>query len=200
MNAIYLIAGFLSSLFYKAYAYYMNKKVQKRWGGVEIQYPYLIYGMNNLHLSSSVNIGKGSTIMCTRAPVIIKSHFVSGPNLTIITGDHMPLLGRFLDSVSNEDKERLDLKHEYDQEVIIEEDVWAGVNVTILKGVTVGRGSIIAAGSIVTKSIPPYSICAGIPAKVIKKRMTKDEIVEHETALYPSNIRLSKDKIEEIFA
>ena len=56
------------------------------------------------------------------------------------------------------------------QEIIIEGENWIGANVTIIGGVTVGRGSIIAAGAVVTKSIPPYSIAGGIPAKVIKKR------------------------------
>lgn len=57
----------------------------------------------------------------------------------------------------------------------IEEDVWIGANSVILSGVTIGRGSIIGAGSVVTKDIPRYSIAVGNPAKVIKFRFTKDE-------------------------
>ena len=53
---------------------------------------------------------------------------------------------------------------------IIEDDVWIGRNVIILHGLIVGKGSIIAAGSVVTKNIPPYSIVGGIPAKFIKSR------------------------------
>lgn len=53
--------------------------------------------------------------------------------------------------------------------VIIEEDVWLGENVTILPGVRIGKGSIIGAGSVVTKHIPPYVVAVGIPAKVISK-------------------------------
>ena len=56
-----------------------------------------------------------------------------------------------------------------DKKVVIEEDVWIGSRVTILMGVTVGRGATIAAGSVVTKSFPPYSLVAGVPAKLIKK-------------------------------
>ncbi len=52
----------------------------------------------------------------------------------------------------------------------IEDDVWIGSNSTILDGVTIGRGSIIGAGSVVTKDIPPFSSAFGVPAKVIKKR------------------------------
>lgn len=57
-------------------------------------------------------------------------------------------------------------------------------NVTILKGVTVGRGSIIAAGSIVTKDVEPYTIVGGIPAVFIKNRFTKEQILQHEDLLY----------------
>lgn len=61
--------------------------------------------------------------------------------------------------------------------------MWVGSNVTILKGVTIGRGSVIAAGAVVTKSCPPYSIIGGVPAKVLKARFTPDEIKEHEGKL-----------------
>lgn len=52
--------------------------------------------------------------------------------------------------------------------VVIEDDVWIGEKATILKGVTVGKGSVIAAGAVVTKNVPPYSVAAGVPARIIK--------------------------------
>ena len=58
------------------------------------------------------------------------------------------------------------------QEIVLEGETWIGANVTILGGVTVGRGTIIAAGAVVTQDIPPYSIAGGVPAKVIKSRNT----------------------------
>lgn len=67
--------------------------------------------------------------------------------------------------------------------MIIEDDVWCGANVTILKGVTIGRGSVIAAGSVVTKSCPSYSIIGGVPAKILKRRFTTEQIKEHEKIL-----------------
>ena len=52
--------------------------------------------------------------------------------------------------------------------VIIEDRVWIGTRAIIFKGVTIGHDSVVAAGSVVTKSIPPYSICAGNPARIIR--------------------------------
>ena len=61
-------------------------------------------------------------------------------------------------------------------DITIEEDVWIGSNAVILSGVTLGRGSVVAAGAIVTKDVPRYAIVAGNPARVIKKRFS-DEII-----------------------
>ncbi len=52
--------------------------------------------------------------------------------------------------------------------IIIEDNVWVGINTTILKGVRIGEGSIVAAGSVVTKSCPPHSLIAGVPARILK--------------------------------
>lgn len=57
------------------------------------------------------------------------------------------------------------------QFVKIEDDCWIAANSIILAGVTIGKGSVIAAGSVVTKDVPPYSIVAGVPASVIKQRI-----------------------------
>ncbi|WP_240332076.1 acyltransferase [Sulfurospirillum tamanense] len=56
----------------------------------------------------------------------------------------------------------------------IHDDVWIGTGVRILDGVEIGEGSVVAAGSVVVKSIPPYSVVAGVPAKIIKKRKIND--------------------------
>ena len=72
---------------------------------------------------------------------------------------------------------------EDDQPVVIEDDVWVGSRVIILKGVTIGRGSVIAAGSVVTRSIPPYSICAGVPARVLKPRFDEAQLREHRRVI-----------------
>jgi acetyltransferase-like isoleucine patch superfamily enzyme len=69
------------------------------------------------------------------------------------------------------------------ERAIIGDDVWIGYGAIILTGVNIGRGSIVAAGSVVTSDVPPYSIIAGIPARVLKKRFTNEEISSHEKAV-----------------
>lgn len=54
--------------------------------------------------------------------------------------------------------------------IVIEDDVWFGARVTVLDGCTIGRGSVIGAGAVVTKDIPEFSVAYGIPAKVVRKR------------------------------
>lgn len=63
---------------------------------------------------------------------------------------------------------------------IIGSDVWIGFRVTIMSGVQVGNGAIIAAGSVVTTDVAPYSIVAGVPAKKIRERFSNEHIKEHE--------------------
>lgn len=64
--------------------------------------------------------------------------------------------------------------------IVIEDDCWLGHRVTVLDGVTIGKGSVIGAGAVVTKDIPPYSVAVGIPARVIKsRRSTESSLLAH---------------------
>lgn len=202
MNVLIRIAGSVAEKLESVRRRYNQQKINKLMGGGEriIQYPFHITGVYNIESDNNINIGVNATIMTSRAKLRIKKHFVSGPGLTIITGDHMPIIGKFLDTVTNEDKDRLDVSHQFDQDVTIEEDVWCGANVTILKGVTIGRGSIIASGAVVTKNIPPYCIAGGVPAKVLKTRWTLNQILEHEKALYVESDRIDPSRLNGIFA
>lgn len=57
-----------------------------------------------------------------------------------------------------------------DRVVVIEDDVWIGANVTVLPGRTIGRGSIVGAGAVVTRDVPPYTVVGGNPATVVAQR------------------------------
>lgn len=116
-------------------------------------------------------------------------------NFTVHTGNHANVIGKFVSDITEKNKPK-----GYDKDVIIEKDVWIGCNVTLLAGVTVGRGSIIAAGALINKDVPPYAVVGGIPAKVIKFRWeTTEEILQHESILYPIDERLPSSLIQENF-
>ena len=68
-------------------------------------------------------------------------------------------------------------------QTIIEDDVWVGHGATIMAGVKIGRGAIIAAGSVVTKDVPAYAIVGGIPAKLIRLRFNEQQQKQHNEAL-----------------
>ena len=76
-----------------------------------------------------------------------------------------------------------------DEDVIVEEDVWIGCNATILKGVHIQTGTIIAAGSVVTTSTDPYGIYGGVPAKKIKERFTPEQLKHHLEVIQKKQIK-----------
>ena len=138
-----------------------------------------IKGLENLSIGDGTSIPKGSTLYCTEAPLTIGKKVIFGPSPTIITGDHrIDIIGKYIIDVTVDEK-----LPENDAPVVIEDDVWCGANVTILKGVTIGRGSVVAAGAVVTQSFPPYSIIGGVPARLLKRRFTEAQAEEHETQL-----------------
>ena len=69
-------------------------------------------------------------------------------------------------------------------DIVIKNDVWIGANCTILDGITIGNGAVIAAGSVVTKDVPAYAIVGGNPAKIIKYRFSREIIDEIEKSLF----------------
>jgi len=75
--------------------------------------------------------------------------------------------------IMDNDFHSLDPEHRLDvppsAPIIVEENVWIGVRATVLRGVTIGAGSVVAAGSVVTKDVPPRTLVGGLPAKVIRE-------------------------------
>lgn len=92
--------------------------------------------------------------------IAIGSHVQIGPNVTITAENH-----RF--SGVNQMIDQQGLTHEG---ITIEDDCWIGGGVSILDGVTLGRGSVVGAGAVVTRSLPSYSVAVGVPARVIRMR------------------------------
>lgn len=116
-------------------------------------------------IARRVSIGDYSGIgeRCSvQGNVSIGNHVMMGPEVLIYTQNHL--------------FERTDIPMDSqgfaeEKPVIIRDDVWIGARVIILPGVTIGTGSVIGAGAVVTKDIPAYSVVAGNPAKVVRNRI-----------------------------
>ena len=127
-----------------------------------------IAGAKNITMGHDVYLGPGATLLTTRARIVLGDYIMSGPNLTIITGDHRTdILNKPMVSLTEADK-----LPENDQDVVIGNDVWMGSSVTLLKGVHVADHCVIAAGAVVTKDVEPeFSIWGGVPARCIGSRL-----------------------------
>lgn len=154
------------------------------------------FSYKNITIGSNVGIGENAYFNATLSHIYIENNIAIAPNVTIRGGNHrFDIVGKWITDYTAKDKNPSD-----DEPVYIEDDCWIGTNVTILKGVRIGRGSIVAAGSVVHKSCPPYSIIVGVPAKVIKFRWNNlEQILAHERMLYHPSKRLSASLLEKNF-
>lgn len=169
---------------------------RKRFGHIAdsvILVPPLTGSLRNVYIYENVGIGPYADFSSPNAKIIIKGNCAIAEGLTIHTGNHTRIIGKFVTDITEANKPK-----GFDHDVIIEKDVWIGSNVTILEDVTIGRGATIAAGAVVNKDVPPYSIVGGVPAKVLKFYWTIEQIIEHELALYPENERFSRSELEAI--
>ena len=133
----------------------------------------------SLDVGDFVSIGYHADFVATKSKIIIRDHVLFGPHVSIRGGDHrFDIPGRYIDTIKDNDK-----LPQNDADVVFQGDNWIGMNSIILKGVTIGFGCVVAAGSVVNKSTPPYSIVGGVPAKVLRMRFTDDEIETHEGRL-----------------
>jgi len=151
----------------------------------------VILGAENMKFGNNVSIPKYATLMSTDAKLIVGNNVLMGRKVTVVTGNHR------IDVVGKTIWDSHDKLPENDKDIVYEDDIWTGANVTVLAGAHISRGCVIAAGAVVNKYIPPYSIVGGVPAKVLKYRFTPEQIIEHERALYPESERLTMEQIME---
>jgi acetyltransferase-like isoleucine patch superfamily enzyme len=171
--------------------------------GVSLQYPGRIrigdgtgIGRNvtlraNTDQSPGIELGKGVSINdavvinANRGRVTLGDRSWLGPfcliygNGGVAIGRNVLVAGHSSINTVSHSAERCDIPVN-DQPVVIdpvviEDDVWIGLNAVVLQGVTIGHGSIVGAGAVVTKSIPPWSIAVGVPAQVIGRRQGAPE-------------------------
>lgn len=172
--------NFLKRVYNKIYTPICKKKMGTCGNNVFITPFDSIMTYESMYVGNNVHIAYHADFVATKSKIIIGDNVVFGPHVSIRGGDHrMNVLGKFITDIGDDNK-----LPENDQDVVFEGDNWIGMNSTILKGVTIGRGSIVAAGSVVNRSTVPYSIVGGVPAKVLRMRFTPEEIQEHERMLY----------------
>ena len=124
--------------------------------------PSNIYGGpigEGLTMGDNSNIGPYNYIGCS-GKITIGNNVMLAPRVSIYAENHVFDHPELL--IRDQGVEK--------KEVIIEDDCWLAANSIILAGVTIGQGSIVAAGSVVTENVPAYSVVAGVPAKFIKSR------------------------------
>ncbi|TDQ09963.1 acyltransferase [Pedobacter metabolipauper] len=143
------------------------KIIALRFLGIKIGSPSFIdsgfraYNPKNISIGKSCSFGHYNRLWAF-SPIVIGDYVQTAIGLTIVSGSHQT--------------DSYEPLHE-GQQVILEGENWIGANVTIISGVTIGRGAIIAAGAVVTRDIPAYTIAAGVPAKVIKERVPSSKVL-----------------------
>lgn len=124
--------------------------------GASVQQGFNCDNGKNIHVGDHLIINYGCTILDV-AEVSMGDWVMIGPHVLISTVNH-PLSPRGR-------RNRLGVA----APVHIGDDVWIGGHATILPGVTIGNGAVVAAGAVVTKDVPPYTVVAGVPARVVKQ-------------------------------
>ena len=136
-----------------------------------------IFTYRNIEIGNDVSIGANAVFQSSFGKIVIGDHVMFGPGVHIHGGNHkINEVGKLL-------KHTTEKQPGDDGTVLIEEDCWIGANAIILSNVTIGKGSVIGAGAIVTKSIPPYSVYTGSPSMKLRNRFSDDELNEHTELL-----------------
>lgn len=182
---------------YRDYFSLDRKKIGFVGKNVKINLPIVMINPQNIYLYDNTRLAYNSAISAKNAKFIMKKGSGAATGLMVRTGNHMMKIGRFYHTIG--DKEKLASGLILDEDVIVEEDVWIGCNVTLLSGAKIGRGSIVAAGAVVNKKFPPYSVIGGVPARFIKFKWTIEQIVEHESQLYSLSERFAYDELKAFF-
>jgi acetyltransferase-like isoleucine patch superfamily enzyme len=117
-----------------------------------------ILNFNNLEIGLNCSINQGVFIQA-RSRVVLGNHVTLSPSVLILDAGLQP--GDIASGAAS--------KEHYSAPVVIEDHVWVGAGAIILAGVKIGRQSVVGAGAVVTANVPPFSVVAGVPARVIKQ-------------------------------
>ncbi len=113
-------------------------------------------------------VGISGAVLYAMRHIEIGAHVMIGAGVAVYDNDFHP--------VGAADRRRNDRTKIGVAPVVIEPDVWLGARAMVLKGVRIGRGSVVAAGAVVVKDVPPWSIVAGVPARVVGQISPEDRL------------------------
>lgn len=156
-----------------------------------VRLPTIIKGTENVYMYERTHILSNSVILTTNAKFILKKNSGAAEGLTVVTGNHYSVVGKFFMDITDADKPK-----DMDQDITVAEDVWMATNVTLLMGAHIGRGAVIGAGSVIRSKVPPYAIVMGNPAMIVGFKFNPEQVIEHEKDLYPPEERLPLDLLE----
>jgi acetyltransferase-like isoleucine patch superfamily enzyme len=152
----------------------------------KVIYPWVKYG-RNVHVQSSVVFFAPNRHCVLGNNVGIGHYCVIQTDITIgndvMLAAHVGIVGRDAHTTHHVGVTMFEGPRGDRHGVVIEDDVWIGFGAIILSGVRIGRGSVVAAGALVTEDVPPYAVVCGIPAKLVKYRFNRAEIAEHDRFL-----------------
>ena len=172
-----------------------RKSLGSSGSNTHIEFPVYISYPKNVFIESDTRIRIGTKILISENDTLtIKKYTVISVNCVIVTNKHNSTvcIPQILLGISGINDQHNNL--------VIEEDVWIGANVTIMGNANLGRGCICGACSTITKPVPPYALVVGSPAKIVGVKFSIDQILEHEKVLYPENERFSREYLEKLFA
>ena len=161
----------------------------KRGKGCTIGRDCIINSASMIELGNNVSIGPRAVLYAIYKKIIFGDNVLLGPHVTIVNGDHS-IRNVGVPLIDNHEK-----LPEDDADIIIGDESWICANVTVLKGVNIGRGCVVAAGAVVVNDTPPYTIVGGVPAKVLRNRFTLVQAMCHESIIYPEEKRLSHKEL-----
>ena len=118
------------------------------------------------HLGADTSINTNVHLGAAGGTLVIGRNVLIGPNVVLRVADHV---------YADPDRPIREQGH-MGGTIVIEDDVWLGANVVVTRNVRIGRGTVVGAGSVVTKDVPPLSIVVGVPARVIGSRGGKSTI------------------------
>lgn len=144
----------IAKLVQRAAARVLLSRFRQMGERVRLRPPVIVYDPENISLGNFVDIGE-NVVLRGGGGIVIGSRVLIAAGAAITSVGHPVQPPRWGRTVA--------------KPIVIGNEVWIGTNAVVLPGVTIGDGAVIAAGAVVTRDVPPYTVVAGVPARVIRQ-------------------------------